>query len=419
MSSVDISRGQDGGGDDNDNDNDVWPPRPFASEQPLTLPEYQRYGRQLVLPAFGGVPSQLKLRHSKVLVVGAGGLGCPAVQYLASAGVGHITVVDHDVVERSNLGRQVLHTEARIGTSKAESIRAAGQLINPHAHVEPVCEPFTATNALVLVQSHDLVLDCTDNPLTRYLISDAAVLADKMVVSGAAQGIEGQLMVLHKHLIQDHLSDTSVSASRGPCYRCLFPVAPRPEDVTDCEDGGVLGTTTGLIGTLQANEAIKLLTGMGLAEEAEEARSAAAAAAARPGKAVSAVPAVRMLLASPMSTTPFRSIKLRPRARNCRICGEDDLLQEQGVSRITDLATEDYHSFCGVAAAKDGVGAQSDSSFASMTVSDLAAKDAKGAGPTLILDVRTEEEVGIVKLPRTLSEYESQRRTMREDLQFC
>ncbi|CAO1616736.1 unnamed protein product [Parajaminaea phylloscopi] len=386
---------------------DLWPPTPAPpSAYPLSNPEYQRYGRQLVLPAFGGVASQLKLRNATVLVVGAGGLGCPAVQYLASAGVGNITVVDHDVVERSNLARQILHTEGRVGMPKVESIRDAVTALNPHVRVTPIHEPFTALNAPHLAAQHDLILDCTDNPLTRYLINDAAVLADKMVVSGAAQGLEGQLMVLHKHLVA---ADPSADDPRlrGPCYRCLFPVAPRPEEVTDCEDGGVLGTITGLIGTLQANEAIKILTGMGEAEERQEARMAAEkkrASAAHPAAAdagaASTAPATaptRMLLASPMTLSPFRSIKLRPRAANCRACGDDAVLAQQGLARILDLAQEDYRTFCGVTA---GTGDTGGAVAAEMTVRDLASLP--GPGPAVVLDVRTPEEYDIVSLPRTL-----------------
>ncbi|KAK0529097.1 hypothetical protein OC834_003815 [Tilletia horrida] len=228
----------------------------------LSLDEYARYSRQLLLPppAFGGVDAQLALKRAHVLVVGGGGLGCPAVTYLAAAGVGHITVVDPDVVERSNLARQFLHTDAGAenAQSKAHSIADAVHRINPHVEVIPVVDALTAANALRLVSAADIVLDCTDNPLTRYLISDAAVLAGKTVVSGAAQGVEGQLVVLNKALDkQPH------TTNRGPCYRCLFPKAPRPEEVQNCSDGGVLGVVTGLVGTLQALETIKLLAGLG------------------------------------------------------------------------------------------------------------------------------------------------------------
>ncbi len=203
---------------------------------PMLLPEYARYGRQMILPDFG-LPGQLRLRNAKVLVVGAGGLGCPAVQYLAAAGVGQISILDHDVVEPSNLARQILHSDATVGIHKAVSAANAAKQINPYIKALPIAEAISAANARQLMHGQDLVLDCTDNPLTRYLISDAAVLEGVQVVSGAAQGYDGQLVVLHKR-IKAEFAGPKVSAAasagdvRGPCYRCLFPKAPRPDEVT-------------------------------------------------------------------------------------------------------------------------------------------------------------------------------------------
>ncbi|CAD6886333.1 unnamed protein product [Tilletia controversa] len=292
----------------------------------LSLAEYSRYSRQLLLPppAFHGIDAQLRLKRARVLVVGAGGLGCPSITFLAAAGIGHITVIDPDIVEVSNLARQFLHTDegAQQAISKVHSVAHAVARINPHVHVRPLFESFSAANALDLVADADLVLDCTDNPLTRYLISDAAVLAGKPVVSGAAQGIDGQIVVLNKAL-----DDKPNTTNRGPCYRCLFPRAPRPEEVQNCSDGGVLGVITGLIGTLQALEAIKLL--------------------AKLGEDPYAPPT--LLLASPLSvqTPPFRTIKLRPRrTATCRSCGDPTLLPIE--SQITALEAEDYLSFCGL-----------------------------------------------------------------------
>ncbi|KAE8257681.1 hypothetical protein A4X13_0g2196 [Tilletia indica] len=297
------------------------------SDLPLSLAEYSRYSRQLLLPppAFHGIDSQLRLKNAHVLVVGAGGLGCPSITFLAAAGVGHITVIDPDIVEVSNLARQFLHTDegAQQGKSKAQSIAEAVARINPHVQVHPIFESFSASNALELVSHADIVLDCTDNPLTRYLISDAAVLAGKPVVSGAAQGVDGQIVVLNKAL-----DDNPNTTNRGPCYRCLFPKAPRPEEVQNCSDGGVLGVITGLVGTLQALEAIKLLAKLGEDPHA----------------------APTLLLASPLSvhTAPFRTIKIRPRrTATCRSCGDPTLLPAE--SRITALESEDYLSFCGIA----------------------------------------------------------------------
>ncbi|KAK0544167.1 hypothetical protein OC846_003377 [Tilletia horrida] len=267
----------------------------------------------------------MALKNAKVLVVGAGGLGCPSITYLAAAGVGHITVIDPDIVETSNLARQFLHTDegATQAKAKATSAAEAASKINPHITIVPVFDSFTASNALSLVSDADLVLDCTDNPLTRYLINDAAVLAGKPIISGAAQGVEGQIVVLNKPL--DDLPNTT---NRGPCYRCLFPTAPRPEDVQNCSDGGVLGVITGLVGTLQALEAIKLL--------------------ARLGEDPFAPPT--LLLVSPLSvsTPAFRTIKLRPRRiTTCRVCGDPAQLP-QTTKRVQSLEEEDYLSFCGL-----------------------------------------------------------------------
>lgn len=369
----------------------LWPPQPMAStsQLPMSAPEYQRYGRQMVLPSFGSLSSQLALRSSRVLVIGGGGLGCPAVQSLASCGVGLITAVDHDVVERSNLARQMLHTEERIGMNKAKSIQVAVRQLNPHVRVEAVTEALTTSNAVQLVGAHDLVLDCTDNPLTRYLINDAAVLTGKTVVSGAAQGTEGQLVVLNKSL--------GISGQRGPCFRCLFPHAPRPQDVTDCEDGGVLGTTTALVGTLQANETIKLLTGMGSSTDDEQQQQQAVESGSPPRSTM-----LLISLLEPLQ--PFRTIKMRGRRSDCRICGDDAVVHERGLRKIVDLGSEDYVAFCGLAprdATSDSAEDSIEDRLQAMTVDALCKQ---GTPPPVIVDVRTEAEYGIVKLPRTLSE---------------
>lgn len=355
-----------------------WPPM-TPRTLPLELPEYQRYGRQMILPSFG-LEGQLKLRQANVLVVGAGGLGCPAVQYLAAAGVGRITVVDHDVVERSNLARQVLHNERRIGMNKARSIQHAVADLNPHVQVNPVEQAFDISNASSLVAGHNLILDCTDNPLTRYLINDAAVLAGKTVVSGAGQGFEGQLVLLYKEL---------TDGSRGPCYRCLFPIAPKPSEVTNCEDGGVLGTVTGLVGTLQAVESIKLIAGLG------ETGSSAAT----------------MLLVTPLSTTPFRNVKLRSRRANCRVCGQDNALEQEGLQRIASVNEEDYASFCGLNTASTS----STHSIPAISVGDFAKLS---SSPDVLVDVRTREEFGLAKIPGSINiPFDDVRRDPQQALQ--
>ncbi|SNX84456.1 related to molybdenum cofactor biosynthetic protein [Melanopsichium pennsylvanicum] len=341
------------------------------SSLPISLTEYARYGRQMILPDFG-LPGQLRLRNAKVLVVGAGGLGCPAVQYLAAAGVGQISILDHDVVEASNLARQILHSDATVGMHKAVSAAKAAELINPYINAVPIAEAISASNARHMIRGQDLVLDCTDNPLTRYLISDAAVLEGIQVVSGAAQGYDGQLVVLHKRIKPEFAGpEASASASvgdvRGPCYRCLFPKAPRPDEVTNCEDGGVLGGVTGLVGTMQALESVKILAGIG--EDTPP----------------------MLTLVSPLTSTPFRCVKIRPRRiATCRSCGDPSQVTASE-PMITNLEIEDYVSFCGLNATAGGDG-------------DLRRTDVTSMDPkALVVDVRPTVEYGITKLDGSLN----------------
>jgi sulfur-carrier protein adenylyltransferase/sulfurtransferase len=210
--------------------------------------ELTRYARHLSLPGFGPA-AQEKLKRGSVLVIGAGGLGCPALLYLAAAGVGRIVVVDDDRVDVSNLQRQVLFTTADAGELKAEAAACRLRALNPLIAIEPRAERFTRENALALVRSVDLVVDGSDNFGTRYLVNDACVLADRPFVYGAIQGFEGQVSVFNLR--------------GGPTYRCLFPEPPEPGTVPNCAEGGVLGVLPGLIGTMQATEAIKVLTGIG------------------------------------------------------------------------------------------------------------------------------------------------------------
>ena len=214
----------------------------------LSHAEIVRYQRHLSLAGFGP-ERQERLKEATVLAIGAGGLGCPALLYLAAAGVGRIVIIDSDQVESSNLQRQVLFTEADVGRPKAEA--AAGRLkaLNPLIDVEARVERFTRANALELVRDCDVVVDGSDNFPTRYLVNDACVLADKPFVYGAVQAFEGQVSVFN--------------FEGGPTYRCLFPEPPAPGTVPTCAEGGVLGVLPGLIGTAQATEAIKVLTGLG------------------------------------------------------------------------------------------------------------------------------------------------------------
>src|SRR5580704_8674356 len=215
---------------------------------PFSPEELQRYQRHLSLAGFGPA-AQEKLKRGSVLVVGAGGLGCPALLYLAAAGVGRMVIVDADRVDISNLQRQVLYTDGDAGELKVEAAARRLRALNPLIAIEPRAERFTRANALELVRACDVVLDGSDNFATRYLVNDACVLVGRPFVYGAIQGFDGQLSVFNW--------------CAGPTYRCLFPEPPAPGTVPNCAEAGVLGVLPGLIGTAQACEAIKLLTGIG------------------------------------------------------------------------------------------------------------------------------------------------------------
>jgi molybdopterin/thiamine biosynthesis adenylyltransferase/rhodanese-related sulfurtransferase len=212
----------------------------------------ERYSRHLLLPEVG-VAGQQRLRQARVLMIGAGGLGSPAAFYLAAAGVGHLRIADDDVVDRSNLQRQILHTEARIGEPKVASAQATLAALNPRTQVEAVAERVTAENVERLLDSVDVVLDGADNFPARYLLNDACVKLGKPLVYGAVQRFEGQVSVF----------DAGRHRGEQPCYRCLFPEPPPPEFAPNCAEAGVLGVLPGVIGLLQATEVIKLLLGTG------------------------------------------------------------------------------------------------------------------------------------------------------------
>ncbi|KAI0078294.1 hypothetical protein K474DRAFT_1660503 [Panus rudis PR-1116 ss-1] len=323
----------------------------------LSLDDYQRYGRQLILDQFG-LPGQLKLQAASVAVVGAGGLGCPAIQYLAAAGIGHIGIIDHDIVELSNLQRQILHTQDRIGTPKAISAATAVAQINPKVKTTAITEGLTAQNASNLLQSYDIILDCTDNAPTRYLLSDTAVALGKPLVSGAAQKYEGQLSVYNL-------------GPDGPCYRCLFPRPPAPELTGSCAEVGVLGVVTGIIGNLQALETIKIITGL------------------HEGKP-------SLLIFSALSMPPFRSIKLRSRRPTCSACGTEG-------EKLGSISNTDYVAFCG--------GARPDWETQGLVVRDpqrrIRAADLheqlQSGAPLRIIDVRPPVEFGICHLPGSIN----------------
>lgn len=214
----------------------------------LSPDELLRYQRHLSLPGFGEA-AQLKLKAAKVLVVGAGGLGCPVLQYLAAAGVGTIGIVDDDVVSRSNLQRQILYADAEVGQPKAELAACKLTAMNPQIRCLAHQVRLGVGNALEWIEPYDLVVDGSDNFATRYLINDACVLLRKPLVYGALYTFQGQVSVFN--------------FNGGPTYRCLFPKPPRPEDSPNCSEIGVVGVLPGLIGCMQANEAIKVITGIG------------------------------------------------------------------------------------------------------------------------------------------------------------
>ena len=221
----------------------------------FTEDQIQRYARHILLNDVGGV-GQEKLLKSKVLVIGAGGLGSPVILYLAAAGVGTIGVVDDDVVDLSNLQRQIVHTTQSVGTAKVESARQTIKAINPEVNLIAHQERITADNALDLMSSYDLVTDGSDNFETRFLVNDACYFAKKPLVSAAILRFDGQLYTFRPH-------DTDEDGNALPCYRCLFREAPPPGQIPTCAEAGVLGALCGTVGSLQATEVIKELIGIG------------------------------------------------------------------------------------------------------------------------------------------------------------
>jgi adenylyltransferase and sulfurtransferase len=309
-------------------------PTPAAAAYPavrcgLSNADVARYSRQLLVPAFGA-RGQEALRGLRVLIVGAGGLGCPAALALAGAGVGTLGVVDDDVVDASNLHRQTAHTEARVGSPKAGSLAAAVHALNSGVRVAAHVARFTAATGQALLDGYDAVLDCTDNPATRYMINDACALAGLPLVSGAALGTDGQLAVYGLQLGGG--ADTTGPAAgarppRSPCYRCLHPVPPA--FVSSCADAGVLGPVTAVVGSLQALEVLKLAPVLRAQAAAARRRRGAApapgddtAAAAAASAAPLGEPLAGRLLVFDGADTRFRVVALRPASPSCAVCGD-------------------------------------------------------------------------------------------------
>jgi len=295
---------------------------------------------------------RLKLKNASVLVVGAGGLGCPALQYLATAGIGILGIVDHDTVELSNLQRQILHTDRRIGWPKTLSAAAAINELNPGVKVKTYAALINSSNAISIVHSYSVVLDCTDNPATRYLLSDVTCALGIPLVSGAAMRYDGQLCALNL-------------GGNWPCYRCLFPKPPSADSISTCEDSGVLGVVTGVIGTLQAMEAIKIITGIN--SDADPT----------------------LLIFSAQYTPMFRTVKLRRKRPLCLACGGGE-----GNARKM-IEETDYESFCG----RSAHSRRNMNSRDRLTPMALSIRLREARTPVSVIDVRPSHEFGICHLP--------------------
>jgi len=275
-----------------------WKRNGFPVQLPRSLDEGKRarYSRHLLIPEVGE-EGQLKLLESRVLLVGAGGLGSPASLYLAAAGVGRLGIVDDDRVDSSNLQRQIAHSTETLGEWKAESARRTIEALNPDVEVVPYLERLTSENVeRILADGWDVIVDGADNFPTRYLVNDAAVWHDIPLVHGSIYRFEGQVTVFKPH--------------EGPCYRCLFPQPPPPELAPSCAEGGVLGVLPGIVGSLQASEALKLCLGVG-------------------------DPLVGRLLLFDALATEFNEVTLR-RDPNCPVCGDNPTITEY----------VDYVQFC-------------------------------------------------------------------------
>ncbi|KAL5321018.1 hypothetical protein ACEPPN_011828 [Leptodophora sp. 'Broadleaf-Isolate-01'] len=318
---------------------------------PLSEEEYKRYGRQMIVPSIG-IQGQLRLKEASVLIVGAGGLGCPAAAYLAGAGVGTIGIVDGDEVETSNLHRQILHSTAKVGMKKVDSAISYLKTLNPNPTYIPHRTHLTPQNSTSIVAPYDLILDCTDHPTSRYLISDISVLLSKPLVSASALRTDGQLIVLNSPPLPPG------NEAGGPCYRCVFPKPPPAESVVSCGDGGILGPVVGVMGVLQALEAVKLIVGGKLkAEPASTPQSdskpkpkfgsESESKSEQPTIPAAAVPvpvAASMLLFSALSSPAFRNVRLRARRPKCFACSSEAGLSLEGLTS----GSLDYVLFCGV-----------------------------------------------------------------------
>ena len=328
----------------------------------LNKDEILRYSRHLILPEVG-MEGQIKLKSAKVLMVGAGGLGAPVGLYLAASGIGRIGIVDFDVVDFTNLQRQVIHGTKDVGRRKLDSAAETMQDINPYLKIDKFDVALTSENALDIIKDYDMVVDGTDNFPTRYLVNDACVILKKPNVYGSIFRFEGQSTI---YAYPGGTIDGK-KVEQGPCYRCSYPEPPPPGLVPSCAEGGVLGILPGMIGVMQATEAVKLILGVG-------------------------EPLIGRLLLYDALAMRFREMKVR-RNPECPVCGDDPSIKE----------LIDYHQFCGVPNPKD---AQPEappvqSGFESETEIDVVAlKTRLDRGDKFqFIDVREPHEFQIAKIP--------------------
>ena len=315
----------------------------------LSRDEILRYSRHLLIPEVG-LEGQRKLKNSSVLIVGTGGLGSPVALYLAAAGIGRIGLVDYDVVDSSNLQRQVIHGTSTVGKLKVESAKAKLLDLNPDIQVDIYNEPYTSENALRIAKDYDIILDGTDNFPTRYLTNDVAVFLGKPNVYASIYRFDGQVSVFY--------------AKEGPCYRCLFPEPPPPGLVPSCAEGGVLGVLPGTVGTIQATEALKVLLGIG-------------------------DPLIGRLLLYNALDMSFDFVKLKKNP-NCRVCGPN--------ADIKELI--DYEEFCGVPSHDHGDEGSAGEGF-DITAPELAERVQNNH--LKLLDVREPHELAISALPNAVN----------------
>lgn len=320
------------------------------------LPKWaiERYSRQILLSDIG-VEGQVKICSAKVLIVGAGGLGCPAAMYLAGAGIGEIGIVDYDAVDLTNVHRQLLHHESNENTSKAFSAAESLRCINSKIKITPYNVQLDSKNAQQIASAYDLVLDCSDNVPTRYLLNDLCVMLKIPLISGSALKMEGQLTI-YGYRRQDHHQETYI----GPCYRCVFPTPPPPAAVGSCSAHGVAGPVPGTVGTLQALEAIKYVI----------------------GRTERHLLVGRMLLFDGEDAT-FRAVKLRPRRPACVACGD------RGGGRLID-----YEQFCNAPAKEKDLDLEvlPPENRVSANELNVMMNNEERGGRHLVVDVRNEQE---------------------------